>query len=91
MRSLALLGLVALATGAGQRPASAAPQPSGFEVALHGGDTALAGRPALVDVSLGKGHVVLFGVRPFWRNETSGSHFLAFNAILNWSHLNAGR
>ncbi len=58
--------------------------------ALVGGE-ALAGRPALVDVSLGKGHVVLFGVRPFWRNETSGSHFLAFNAILNWSHLNAGR
>jgi hypothetical protein len=52
---------------------------------------ALAGRPALVDVTLGKGHVVLFGVRPFWRNETSGSHFLAFNAILNWNDLNAGR
>ncbi len=39
--------------------------------ALVGGE-ALAGRPALVDVTLGKGHVVLFGVRPFWRNETSG-------------------
>jgi hypothetical protein len=58
--------------------------------ALVGG-ASLAGRPALVDVSLGKGHVVLFGVRPFWRNETSGSHFLAFNAILNWNDLNAGR
>ena len=54
--------------------------------ALVGGE-ALAGRPALVDVSLGKGHVVLFGLRPFWRNETSGSHFLAFNAILNWNDL----
>ena len=30
---------------------------------------------------------MLFGVRPFWRNETSGSHFLAFNAILNWNDL----
>jgi hypothetical protein len=56
--------------------------------ALVGGEF-LAGRPALVDVSLGKGHVVLFGMRPFWRNETSGSHFLAFNAILNWNHLDA--
>jgi hypothetical protein len=55
------------------------------------GPEALAGRPALVDVTLGKGHVVLFGVRPFWRNETSGSHFLAFNAILNWNDLGAGR
>jgi hypothetical protein len=58
--------------------------------ALVGGE-ALAGRPALVDVTLGKGQVVLFGVRPFWRNETSGSHFLAFNAILNWNDLGAGR
>jgi hypothetical protein len=41
---LALLGLATLA--AGQRPASGAPRPSGFEVALHGGETALAGRPA---------------------------------------------
>jgi len=57
--------------------------------ALVGGEF-LAGRPALVDVSLGKGHVVLFGIRPFWRNETYGSHFLAFNAILNWNDLNAG-
>jgi hypothetical protein len=58
--------------------------------ALVGGEF-LAGRPALVDLSLGKGHVVLFGIRPFWRNETSGSHFLAFNAILNWNDLGAGR
>ena len=56
--------------------------------ALVGGEF-LAGRPALVDLSLGKGHVVLFGIRPFWRNETSGSHFLAFNAILNWNDLSA--
>lgn len=58
--------------------------------ALVGGES-LAGRPALVDVSLGKGHVVLFGIRPFWRFETHGSFFLAFNAILNWNDLNAGR
>jgi hypothetical protein len=55
------------------------------------GGASLAGRPALVDVPLGKGHVVLFGVRPFWRNETTGTHFLAFNAILNWNDLSAGR
>jgi hypothetical protein len=57
--------------------------------ALVGGES-LAGRPALVDVPLGKGHVVLFGIRPFWRYETQGSFFLAFNAILNWNDLNAG-
>jgi hypothetical protein len=57
---------------------------------LVGGDQ-LAGRPALIDASLGKGHVVMFGVRPFWRWETQGSFFLAFNAILNWNDLSAGR
>jgi len=58
--------------------------------ALVGGDS-LAGRPALVDVSFGKGHFVLFGIRPFWRFETQGSFFLAFNAILNWNDLDVGR
>ncbi|MFB3854662.1 MAG: M14 family zinc carboxypeptidase [Vicinamibacterales bacterium] len=58
--------------------------------ALVGGEN-LAGRPALVDVPLGKGHLVLFGVRPFWRYETHGSFFLAFNAILHWNDLDAGR
>ena len=57
---------------------------------LVGGEN-LAGKPALVDAPLGKGHVVLFGVRPFWRYETHGSFFLAFNAILNWNDLNAGK
>jgi hypothetical protein len=57
---------------------------------LVGGEN-LAGKPALVDAPLGKGHVVLFGVRPFWRWETQGSFFLAFNAILNWNDLNVGR
>lgn len=58
--------------------------------ALVGGDK-LAGKPALIDAPLGKGHVVMFGVRPFWRYETQGSFFLAFNAILNWNDLDAGR
>jgi hypothetical protein len=26
-----------------------------------------------------------------WRNETMGSYFLVFNAILNYDHLSAGR
>jgi hypothetical protein len=45
----------------------------------------------LIDQQVGKGHVVLFGVRPFWRYETSGNYSLVFNAMLNWDHLNAGR
>jgi hypothetical protein len=44
-----------------------------------------------VDAPLGKGHVILFANRPFWRWQTQGNFFLAFNAILNWDHLDAGR
>jgi hypothetical protein len=55
---------------------------------LAGGE-ALAGSPALVDVTLGKGHVVLFSFNPAWRCETHGSYFFIFNALLNWKNLDA--
>jgi len=55
------------------------------------GGQALSGRPAALDVPLGKGHVVMFALRPFWRWQTQGTYFLGFNAILNWNHLDAGR
>ncbi len=57
---------------------------------LVGGE-ALAGRAVAVDAPIGKGHVILFATRPFWRFQTQGEFFLAFNAILNWDHLDAGR
>ncbi len=57
---------------------------------LSGGE-ALSGRAAAVDVSMGKGHIVLFAIRPFWRWQTQGSFMLAFNAIMNWDHLDAGK
>jgi hypothetical protein len=47
----------------------------------------LAGTPALVDVSLGDGHIVMFGFNPMWRHETHGSFFLIFNAMLNFKNL----
>ena len=51
----------------------------------------LAQRAAVIDVPVGKGHVVLFSNNPFWRAETQGSYFLVFNAIMNFDQLNAGR
>jgi Zinc carboxypeptidase len=51
----------------------------------------LAGRAQVVDAAVGDGHVVMFGIRPFWRWQTQGTYFLGFNAILNWNDLNAGR
>ena len=55
------------------------------------GGQALANRAQVVDIPLGQGHLVAFAIRPFWRWQTHGTHFLAFNAILNWNDLSAGR
>jgi hypothetical protein len=54
-----------------------------------GGD--VAQRPVVVDVPIGRGHVVLFANNPIWRGSTIGSYFLVFNTILNHDNLNAGR
>jgi hypothetical protein len=55
------------------------------------GGSELAGRPAVIDVPVGRGHVVMFANNPMWRHQTHGSFFLLFNAALNYDHLNAGR
>jgi zinc carboxypeptidase len=57
---------------------------------LDGGGE-MAQHPAVIDVPLGNGHVVVFSNNPIWRGETQGSYFLVFNAILNFDNLNAGR
>jgi hypothetical protein len=51
----------------------------------------LSNRAAVVDVPLGQGHVVMFGIRPFWRWQTHGTYSLGFNAIMNWNDLDAGK
>ncbi len=56
---------------------------------LRGGQT-LTRKALVVDVPSGKGHMVLYALRPFWRWQTQGSYFLGFNALLNWNHLDAG-
>jgi len=55
------------------------------------GGSELAGRPAVVDVPVGKGHVVMFANNPMWRHQTHGSFALLFNAALNFDHLHVGR
>jgi hypothetical protein len=54
------------------------------------GGSELADQAAVVDVPRGQGHVVMFANNPMWRNETQGSYFLLFNAMLNYDHLAAG-
>jgi len=58
---------------------------------LLDGASDLAEKPAVVDIPHGQGHVVLFANNPMWRNETSGSYFLLFNAMMNYRHLDVGR
>jgi len=58
---------------------------------LISGASELANRPAIVDVPLGEGHVVLFANNPVWRASTQGSYFLLFNAMLHYDNLGAGR
>jgi hypothetical protein len=57
---------------------------------LQGGE-ALSDRAQIVDESVGKGHIVMFAIRPFWRWQTQGTYMLGFNTIMNWDHLDAGR
>ena len=51
----------------------------------------LANRAAALDHPVGKGHVVMFAIRPFWRWQTQGTYTLGFNAIMNWNDLDAGK
>ena len=55
------------------------------------GGAELAGKAAVVDIPVGKGHVVMFANNPMWRHQTHGSFALLFNAALHFDHLHVGR
>ena len=55
------------------------------------GGSEIAQRPAVIDVPLDEGHVVLFSINPIYRGETVGSYSLVLNTILNFDSLNVGR
>ena len=46
------------------------------------GEKLIAGRAALVDASVGKGHVILFGMRPQYRGQSYQTFKLFFNALV---------
>jgi hypothetical protein len=58
---------------------------------MLGGGSELAGKPAVVDAPLGKGHILIFSSNPFWRMETTGSYMLLFNAAMNFDNLTLKR
>jgi hypothetical protein len=55
------------------------------------GGSELANAPAVIDVPVGKGHVVMFATNPMWRHQTHGSFFLIWNAAMNFDSLNTER
>ena len=55
----------------------------------NGGE--IAQHPAVLDVPVGQGHVVLFSINPVYRGETRGTYSLVLNTVLNFDNLNAGR
>ena len=67
-----------------------APEKSLWASGMLAGGGELAESPGVVDVPVGRGHVVLFAINPMWRQETQGSFMLVLNAALHWDHLAAG-
>ena len=80
---------------AGARPRVVLTFPSNPNDMLLSGTLAggqfLSNRAAALDVPVGKGHIVMFALRPFWRWQTQGTYSLGFNAIMNWNDLDAGK
>jgi hypothetical protein len=48
------------------------------------GESRLIGRPAILDMPVGRGHVVAFNFNPLHRDLNRGDHRLVWNAIINW-------
>jgi hypothetical protein len=51
------------------------------------GASDMAGKAAVIDAPVGRGHVVMFAIRPMWRYQTQGSFALVLNAMANWNNL----
>ena len=52
-----------------------------FPYPLIGGDR-IARKGAVVDITYGKGHIVLVGIRAQYRNQSHGTHKFLLNALL---------
>ncbi len=55
------------------------------------GEQNLIGRPAILDMPAGKGHVVSFNFNPMHRDINRGDQRLLWNAILNWQAILAAQ
>ncbi|MDH5306279.1 MAG: M14 family zinc carboxypeptidase [Myxococcales bacterium] len=72
--------------------ASAAEGEAGPPLVLSGGmqgESELEGRPAILDIPIGRGHIVAFGFDPIHRSLARSDFRLVWNALLNWNDLPA--
>ncbi len=51
------------------------------------GEAGLAGRPAIMDMPIGKGHVITFNFNPLHRDMNRGDQRLLWNALINWQSI----
>jgi hypothetical protein len=51
------------------------------------GEAGLVGRPAILDMAVGRGRIVSFNFNPMHRDMNRGDHRLLWNAILNWEKI----
>jgi hypothetical protein len=68
--------------------------PDARDMLLSGGNLGgenLEDRPQVIDAPVGKGHVVMFAIRPFWRWQTQGTFILGFNTLMHWNDLGVGK
>ena len=54
------------------------------------GEDELEGRPAIMDIPVGKGRVVAFNFNPIHRDLNRSDHRFLWNALLNWNFLGVG-
>ena len=54
------------------------------------GEDRLIGRAAILDMPVGRGHVITFNFNPIHRDLNRGDHRLVWNAILNWQAILEG-
>ncbi len=51
------------------------------------GEAGLRGHPAILDVPIGRGHIVAFNFSPIHRDMNRSDHRLLWNILLNWTAL----
>jgi hypothetical protein len=55
------------------------------------GEDNLIGRPAILDMPVGKGHVIAYNFNPLYRDLNRGDQRLLWNAVINWQAIVSAR